>query len=64
VTHGVEDKILGVGLGKYVATTVPGAKVSFYKGIGHTPFWEDSSRFNQELIEFVNSTASPGKSDP
>ena len=64
VTHGVEDKILGVGLGKYVATTVPGAKASFYKGIGHTPFWEDSSRFNQELIEFVNGTASPGKSDP
>ena len=64
VTHGVEDRILGIGLGKYLATTVPGAKASFYQGIGHAPFWEDASRFNQELSEFVNSTAPPGKSDP
>ena len=64
VTHGVEDRILGIGLGKYLATTVPGAKASFYQGIGHAPFWEDASRFNQELSEFVKSTAPPGKSDP
>ncbi len=64
VTHGVEDRILGVGLGKYLATTVPGAKASFYQGIGHAPFWEDAPRFNQELSEFVKSTALSGKSDP
>ena len=64
VTHGVEDRILGIGLGKYLAATVPGAKASFYQGIGHAPFWEDAPRFNQELSEFVKSTAPPGKSDP
>lgn len=40
-------------LAKLVAT-VPGAKASFYEGIGHSPFWEDAPRFNRELIEFVN----------
>jgi non-heme chloroperoxidase len=64
VTHGVEDRILGIGLGKYLVATVPGAKASFYQGIGHAPFWEDAARFNQELSEFVKSTAPPGKSDP
>ena len=54
VTHGVEDRILGIGVGKYLVATVPGAKASFYEGIGHSPFWEDASRFNRELIEFVN----------
>jgi non-heme chloroperoxidase len=54
VIHGVEDRILGIGVGKYLVATVPGAKASFYEGIGHSPFWEDASRFNRELIEFVN----------
>jgi non-heme chloroperoxidase len=56
VTHGIEDRILGIGVGKYLVATVPGAKASFYEGIGHSPFWEDAPRFNRELIEFVNST--------
>jgi len=34
---------------------VPGAKAAFYEGIGHSPFWEDASRFNRELAEFMNS---------
>ena len=64
MTHGVEDKILGIGLGKYLAATVPGAKASFYQGIGHSPFWEDAPRFNQELSEFVKSTAPTEKYNP
>ena len=55
VTHGTEDRILGVGLARYLIATVPGAKASFYEGIGHSPFWEDAPRFNRELIEFANS---------
>jgi non-heme chloroperoxidase len=56
VTHGVQDRILGIGLGKYLVATVPGAKESFYEGVGHSAFWEDAPRFNRELIELVNST--------
>jgi non-heme chloroperoxidase len=54
VTHGVEDRILGIGLGKYLVATIPSAKGSFYDGIGHSPFWEDAPRFNRELIAFVS----------
>jgi pimeloyl-ACP methyl ester carboxylesterase len=53
VTHGEEDRILLVALSKYTASTVPGAKLSLYEGIGHAPFWEDALRFNRELMEFV-----------
>jgi pimeloyl-ACP methyl ester carboxylesterase len=53
VTHGVEDRILLVALGKFTASEVPGAKLSLYEGIGHAPFWEDAPRFNRELVEFV-----------
>ena len=30
-------------------------EAAFYEGIGHSPFWEDASRFNRELAEFMNS---------
>lgn len=56
VTHGVEDKVLGIGLGRYLVQTVPGAKASFYDGVGHSPFWEDTPRFNAELLAFARST--------
>ena len=35
------------------ATTVPGAKASFYQGIGHAPFWEDASRFKNRETQRV-----------
>ncbi len=54
VTHGVKDRILGLGLGKYLVATVPNAQASFYDDIGHSPFWEDAPRFNRELVSFVN----------
>lgn len=56
VTHGTDDRILGIGFGKYLVDTVPGAQPSFYEGIGHSTFWEDAPRFNRELIAFVEAT--------
>jgi non-heme chloroperoxidase len=53
VTHGVEDRILLVALGKFTASAIPGAKLSLYEGIGHAAFWEDAPRFNRELVDFV-----------
>lgn len=55
VTHGVEDKVLSVGMGSYLASTVPNARASFYEGVGHSPFWEDAPRFNTELASFVRA---------
>ena len=53
VTHGVEDKAVLLAVGRYTAETVPGARASFYEGIGHAAFWEDPERFNRELRAFV-----------
>jgi pimeloyl-ACP methyl ester carboxylesterase len=59
VTHGEEDQVVLAAVGRYTLKTVPGAKGSFYRGIGHSPFWEDSKRFNEELAEFVKRVKPP-----
>ena len=53
VTHGEDDQVLTVGMARYTATTVPGAKLSLYPGVKHMPFYEDVQRFNTELAQFT-----------
>lgn len=55
VTHGAEDRNAKVGAGQYTASVIPGAKLSIYDGIGHSPFYEDAPRFNTELAAFVRT---------
>ncbi len=53
VTQGSDDLLVSRGLGELTAALVPGAQLSLYEGIGHTPFVEDAGRFNRELASFV-----------
>jgi pimeloyl-ACP methyl ester carboxylesterase len=53
VTHGSMDRIILPAAGSYTAAHVPGARLSTYDGIGHSPFFEDPARFNRELAAFV-----------
>src|SRR6266568_8867018 len=53
VTHGDKDRNSKLGTAEYTAETIPGAKLSVYRGIGHAPFYEDAARFNTELAAFV-----------
>ncbi len=55
VTHGTEDQLVLIGMGRLTASMVPGAKLSVYEGVEHAPFWEDAPRFNRELAEFVRA---------
>src|SRR5262249_19263726 len=55
VTHGSEDKNANLVAAEYTAKMIPGAKLSVYEGIGHSPFFEDAPRFNAELAAFVRS---------
>ena len=55
VTHGAEDKNTNLIAAEYTAKMIPGAKLSVYQGIGHSPFFEDAPRFNAELPAFVRS---------
>jgi pimeloyl-ACP methyl ester carboxylesterase len=57
VTHGSEDRNSRLGAGQYTASVIPGAKLSVYEGIGHSPFYEDAPRFNTELAGFVRAAA-------
>ena len=59
VSHGAEDKNAKVETAKYTASVIPGAKLSVYDGIGHSPFYEDAPRFNSELAALVR-TANKG----
>ncbi len=53
VTHGTMDRIIAPAMGAFTASQAPGARLSLYDGVGHSPFWEDAPRFNRELAEFV-----------
>jgi non-heme chloroperoxidase len=57
VTHGAEDRNSKVASAKYTASVIPGAKLSIYEGIGHSPFYEDAPRFNTELATFVREAS-------
>ena len=53
VTQGSEDKLVLKGLGEFTAAVIPGARLSMYEAVGHSPFVEDAPRFNRELAGFV-----------
>jgi len=55
VTYCTADKLVPVGMGKHAAAKINEAQVSIYHKIGHSPFYEDSMRFNRELADFVQS---------
>jgi non-heme chloroperoxidase len=55
VTHGAEDKNSNLIAAEYTAKMIPGAKLSVYQGVGHSPFFEAAPRFNAELAAFVRS---------
>jgi non-heme chloroperoxidase len=59
VSHGAEDKNAKLATAQFTASVIPGAKLSVYDGIGHSPFYEDAPRFNSELAAFVR-TANKG----
>jgi pimeloyl-ACP methyl ester carboxylesterase len=55
VTHGLEDRFVLPAAGRQTAATIPGASLSLYEAVGHTPFQEDAARFNAELAAFAEA---------
>jgi pimeloyl-ACP methyl ester carboxylesterase len=53
ISHGLEDRVILPESSRHLASVVPDAQVSYYAGVGHSPFWEDSRRFNHELAAFA-----------
>lgn len=52
-SHGDEDRVVRPEAVSVNADLVADARTSMYPGVGHSPFWEAPSRFDDELAEFV-----------
>jgi pimeloyl-ACP methyl ester carboxylesterase len=57
VTHGAMDRIILPAAGAYTASAVAGARHAIYEGVGHSPFFEDTPRFNRELAELARAAS-------
>jgi pimeloyl-ACP methyl ester carboxylesterase len=57
VTHGAEDKVVTPEMGRATAERIPGARLSLYTGIGHSPFREAAERFDRELAALADEAA-------
>lgn len=52
ISHGLDDEIILPTMSEHHASLMPHAKTSYYEGTGHAPFFENSERFNSELLAF------------
>lgn len=53
ITHGREDAVVLPAAVDMTLAAIPHAEVSWFDGCGHSPFCEDTPRFNDELSAFV-----------
>ena len=54
-TYCTADNLVPVEMGEHAVAKIREAQVSIYQDFGHSPFFEDSDRFNRELADFVRS---------
>lgn len=52
---GGRDQIMPAALTQELFATVPHAETHVYENSGHAPFWEEPTRFNEDLRAFVAS---------
>jgi non-heme chloroperoxidase len=55
VTHGRSDTVVLPAMADYILNHCKTAEVSWYDGVGHTPFLEEPMRFNSELKRFATN---------
>jgi non-heme chloroperoxidase len=57
--HGARDALIPLSEAQQFAARIKGAHLRVYEQCGHSPFLEDPNRFNQDLIDFVQSSCQP-----
>jgi pimeloyl-ACP methyl ester carboxylesterase len=62
VMHGGADEVVRVDTGRHIASSVSGATLSTFEGVGHAPFWESPEQFNRALGEFAASLTETARS--
>ena len=53
VLHSVNDRVIDVGAGRYMAEHIPGAKLVELSGIDHVPWGDDADRIADEIEDFL-----------
>jgi non-heme chloroperoxidase len=53
------DELVGRDMQDTLAAGIRGADLVVYPGVGHTPRWEDPSRFARDVAAFVETTRAP-----
>jgi pimeloyl-ACP methyl ester carboxylesterase len=53
VVHGDADAVVDIDAGRFIAETVPGARLRVFEGVGHLPFLERQTEFDELLGEFA-----------
>ena len=56
---GDADGLVGRDMQDMLAARIRGAELLVYRGVGHTPRWEDPSRFANDVAAFVERTRTP-----
>jgi non-heme chloroperoxidase len=56
VIQGAADAIVRMSAAKHIASTIPGAQLLVYEGVGHAPFIESATRFGRDLAQFVRTS--------
>ncbi|HZZ90372.1 MAG TPA: alpha/beta hydrolase [Caulobacteraceae bacterium] len=59
VMHGEADAIVPASGGRWLAATIPGAKLVTYPEVGHIPMEQIPGRSAEDLAEFVDGLAAP-----
>jgi pimeloyl-ACP methyl ester carboxylesterase len=54
VVHGDADTVVDIDAGRFTAETVPGARLRVFEGVGHLPFLERATQFDEVLGEFAD----------
>ena len=55
LTHGAHDRLVRLAMSERIKSLHPGSRLSVYENSGHSPFYEESPRFGQELAAFVKA---------
>jgi pimeloyl-ACP methyl ester carboxylesterase len=53
ITHGKADLVILPTTAENIQGKIENVEISFYDGVGHSPFTESTGRFNNELAEFT-----------
>jgi pimeloyl-ACP methyl ester carboxylesterase len=55
VTHGIHDRLVRVAMSERIRALRADVRLSIFKNSGHSPFYEESRRYNRELAAFVTA---------